>query len=216
MGELCVRMDRAWGAADVSATLLMWIIMMIGMMTPSAAPMVLAFASVSDQRREENRPYVPAVIFLGGYLSVWAVFSVAATAVQWSLHSLALLSPMMVSTSPYFGTSLLLSAAVFQWTPLKKTCLAHCRSPLGFLMTHWHPGAWGAFLMGLHHGVYCIGCCWALMALLFVAGVMNLLWVATLSAFVLAEKILPHGQLVTRSASGVLLLIAIFILKRVL
>ena len=216
MGELCVRMDRPWGAADVSMTLLMWIVMMVAMMTPSAAPMVLIFAAVSEKRRQETRPYVPAAIFLGGYLSVWAAFSLAATAVQWSLHSLALLSPMMVSTSPYLGTSILLSAAVFQWTSLKKTCLAHCRSPLGFLLTHWHPGAWGAFLMGLHHGAYCIGCCWALMALLFVAGVMNLLWVGILSAFVLAEKILPRGELVTRSASGVLLLIAIAILKRAL
>jgi predicted metal-binding membrane protein len=216
MGELCLPMGHAWSATDLGAMLLMWVVMMVAMMTPSIVPMVLMFASVSDKRRKEMRPYVPAAIFLSGYLFAWAGFSLMATAVQWSLHSLALLSPMMVSTSPYLGTSILLLAAVFQWTPLKKACLAHCRSPLGFLVTHWRPGAWGAFRMGLHHGLYCTGCCWALMALLFVAGVMNLRWVAILSVFVLAEKILPRGQLVTRSASAVLFVLAMAILKRAL
>jgi predicted metal-binding membrane protein len=206
-------MGHAWSATDLGAMLLMWVVMMVAMMTPSIAPMVLMFASVSDKRRKEMRPYVPAGIFLSGYLFAWAAFSLMATAVQWSLHSLALLSPMMVSTSPYLGASILLTAAVFQWTPLKKACLAHCRSPLGFLVTHWRAGALGAFRMGLHHGLYCTGCCWALMALLFVAGVMNLPWVAILSIFVLAEKILPGGQLVTRSASAVLFVLAMAILE---
>jgi predicted metal-binding membrane protein len=192
----------------------MWIIMMVAMMTPSAAPMVLVFAAFVEKRRREGRRYVSTIIFLTGYLSVWAAFSVVATAAQWALHSVALLSPMMVSTSPYLGASLLVCAAVFQWTQLKRACLAHCRSPQGFFLAHWSPGRWGAFLMGLHHGAYCVGCCWALMALLFVAGVMNLLWVGILSAFVMAEKILPRGELVSRSASAVLLLIAFAILKR--
>src|SRR5207248_7398961 len=116
MADLCVRMDRAWSVADIIATVLMWIVMMVARMTPSATPMVLVFASVSEKRRRDARPYVPAAVFLGGYLSVWAAFSLAATAVQWLLHSLALLSPMMVNTSPYLGASILLLAAVFQWT----------------------------------------------------------------------------------------------------
>jgi predicted metal-binding membrane protein len=214
MAELCVHMDGPWTTADLGTTLLMWIIMMVAMMTPSAAPMVLVFAAFSEKRRRECRSYVSSFTFLSGYLAAWAAFSVAATAAQWVLHSVALLSPMMVSTSPYLGASLLVCAAVFQWTQLKRACLAHCRSPLGFFLAHWHSGRWGAFLMGLHHGAFCVGCCWALMALLFVAGVMNLLWVGILSAFVMAEKILPRGELVSRSASAVLLLIAFAILKR--
>ena len=203
----------AWSAADFSMTLLMWIVMMVAMMTPSVTPMVLAFAATSEKRRQESRPYVPATVFLVGYLSVWAAFSLAATAAQWALHSAALLSPMMVSTSPYLGSSILLVAGIFQWTPLKKVCLVHCRSPLGFLLTHWRPGTSGAFLMGVSHGGYCTGCCWALMSLLFVAGVMNLLWVGILCAFVLTEKILPRGELVARTVGGVLILTAIVILN---
>jgi predicted metal-binding membrane protein len=214
MGELCIPMGYMWRTADVSAMLLMWFVMMVAMMTPSVAPMVILFASMSDKRRQQMRPFVPAVIFLSGYLSVWAAFSVAATMAQWSLHSLGLLSPMMVSTSPYLGASIFLAAATFQWTPMKENCLTHCRSPLGFLVAHWHPGKVGAFRMGLHHGLYCTGCCWALMGLLFVAGVMNLLWVAILSILVLAEKILPCGQIVARSASAVLLVLAMATLKR--
>ena len=214
MAALCIHMDAPWTASDTGMTLLMWVVMMVAMMTPSAAPTVLIFAAVSEKRRRECRPCVPSFIFLSGYLSIWAVFSVAATAAQGALHSVALLSPTMVSTSPYFGASILVCAAVFQWTRLKRACLTHCRSPLGFLLAHWRPGKRGAFLMGLHHGAYCVGCCWALMALLFVAGVMNLLWVAILSAFVIAEKILPHGHLVSRSAGAVLLLVAFAILNR--
>jgi predicted metal-binding membrane protein len=213
MDELCMHMDRSWNASDVGMTLLMWIVMMVAMMTPSAAPMVLMFATVNEKRRSEQRPYAPAAFFLGGYLFVWSVFSIAATGVQWLLHSLALLSPMMTTSSPYLGACILFAAAVFQLTPLKTSCLAHCRSPLGFLLTDWRPGSKGAFLMGVHHGGYCTGCCWALMALLFVAGVMNLLWVALLSVFVLAEKMLPRSEMITRAASVALLLLAAATLK---
>lgn len=214
MAELCVHMDGPWTVADAATTLLMWIVMMVAMMTPSATPMVLVFAAFSEKQRRERRPHMSSIIFLSGYLSSWAAFSVAATAAQWALHSVALLSPMMVITSPYFGAFQLVCAAVFQWTQLKRACLAHCRSPLGFFLAHWRPGKGGAFLMGLHHGVYCVGCCWALMALLFVAGVMNLIWVGILSAFVIGEKILPRGELVSRSASAVMLVIAVLILTR--
>ncbi|TMP98954.1 MAG: DUF2182 domain-containing protein, partial [Verrucomicrobia bacterium] len=147
---------------------------------------------------------VPTGIFLLGYLAVWAVFSALAAVAQWILHSTALLSPMMVSTSPILGGALLVAAGVFQWTPLKNACLTHCRSPLSFLMTGWREGKLGAFVMGLKHGAYCAGCCWFLMALLFVAGVMNIWWVAIIAVFVLLEKVVPRGLFVGK-VTGVFL-----------
>ena len=144
------------------------------------------------------------LFFLLGYLAVWTGFSALAAVAQWILHALALLSPMMVSTSPLLGGVLLLVAGVFQWTPLKSACLTHCRSPLSFLMTDWGEGKWGAFFMGLKHGAYCTGCCWFLMALLFVAGVMNVWWIAIIALFVLLEKVVPQGLFVGKVA-GVLL-----------
>jgi len=147
---------------------------------------------------------VSPVIFLSGYPLVWTGFSALTTLAQWGLHEAALLSPMMVSTSPILGGVLLLAAGLFQWTPLKYACLNHCRSPLGFLMTDWRDGRRDALLMGLKHGSYRTGCCWFLMALLFVAGVMNLLWVAAITAFVLIEKAAPRGDLIGRFAGVVL------------
>jgi predicted metal-binding membrane protein len=190
----------------------MWAVMMVAMMVPTAAPMILIFATLNRRRRDRQQPYVPTTIFLGGYLLVWTGFSALAMLAQWGLHSAALLSPMMVSTSPLLGGILLLAAGVFQWTPLKYTCLKHCRSPMGFLMTDWREGARGALMMGLKHGSYCTGCCWFLMALLFVAGVMNLLWVTAIMVFVLVEKIAPRGDLVGRVAGGVLVLAGLVIL----
>jgi predicted metal-binding membrane protein len=137
-------------------------------------------------------------------LVLWTLFSALAAVAQWGLHSAALLSPMMVGTSPILGGVLLLAAGIFQWTPLKHVCLRHCRTPLGFIMTEWQEGRWGAFRMGLKHGSYCVGCCWFLMALLFVAGVMNLAWVAVIAAFVLLEKVVPAGPWVGRIAGVVL------------
>jgi predicted metal-binding membrane protein len=135
-----------------------------------------------------------------------------ATVAQWGLHTAALLSPMLASTSPLLGGLLLLAAGIFQWTPLKSTCLTQCRSPLGFVMTAWREGTWGALRMGLRHGMYCVGCCWVLMALLFVAGVMNLLWVAAIAALVLMEKVLPRGEWVGRVVGGILMLAGLVLL----
>jgi predicted metal-binding membrane protein len=198
---------QSWSLMDFVSMFLMWAVMMVAMMVPTAAPMILIFANVNRKRQEQERPYVPTAVFLSGYLLVWTGFSVLATLAQWGLHEAALLSPMMVSTSPILGGILLLAAGIFQWTPLKYACLKHCRSPLSFLMTDWREGYRGALIMGLRHGGYCTGCCWFLMALLFVAGVMNLLWVATITAFVLVEKAVPRGDLVGRIA-GVALCIA--------
>jgi predicted metal-binding membrane protein len=203
---------QAWGATEVVLTWVMWSVMMVAMMTPSAAPMILTFATINRRRRAQHGPLVPTAVFVLGYLLVWGGFSVVATLAQWGLHTAALLSPMVVITSPFVGGLLLMAAGLFQWTPLKSTCLMQCRSPLGFLMTAWREGAWGALVMGLRHGLYCVGCCWVLMALLFVAGVMNLLWVAVIAALVLVEKVLPRGELVGRVAGGVLLLAGVVLL----
>ena len=196
-----------WGLTTVLLLFVMWTVMMVAMMVPSAAPMILTFLTVNQRRQAAARPFVPVTIFLVGYLAVWTAFSVVATLAEWGLHQAALLSTTMTATSTALNGGLLIAAGVFQWTPLKRACLKGCRSPLSFLMSEWREGAAGAFIMGLRHGAYCVGCCWFLMALLFVAGVMNLLWVAVIALFVMAEKISPKGELLARVA-GVGLVIA--------
>ena len=189
---------QVWGAADFLLTFAMWAVMMIAMMTPSAAPMILMFSKLNRQRRQLQTPWLVTGIFLTGYIVVWTGFSVVATIAQWGLQSMALLSPMLVSTSPVLGGVLLIGTGVFQFTTLKQSCLAHCRSPLGFLMSEWQEGNQGALRMGLKHGAFCVGCCWLWMTLLFVAGVMNLLWVAAIAVYVLIEKIVPGGYRASR------------------
>jgi predicted metal-binding membrane protein len=196
-----------WGGADVFLLFVMWAVMMVAMMVPSAAPMILSFVTVNQRRQAAARPLAPVSIFILGYLAVWTAFSALTTLAEWGLHQAALLSTTMTATSPALNGGLLIAAGIFQWTPVKRTCLTGCRSPLSFLMSEWRDGTAGAFLMGLRHGAYCVGCCWFLMALLFVAGVMNLLWVAVIALFVLAEKIVPKGELLARVA-GVALVIA--------
>jgi predicted metal-binding membrane protein len=181
-----------WGAIDLLLVLVMWAIMMAAMMLPSIVPMVLVFAILSRQRRAQQLPYVHTSVFVFGYLAVWSGFSLLATLVQWGLLEARLVTPMMVSATPLLGGSLLVIAGVFQLTPLKHACLRKCASPLGFLLTEWRDGTLGAWIMGFRHGAYCVGCCWLLMALLFVFGVMNVLWVATLSICVVLEKMLPQ------------------------
>lgn len=199
--EMMAPRMQAWSVADVGLTFGMWAVMMAAMMTPAAAPMILMFAQVNRGRRKQEVSYVPAGVFLVGYLVVWAVFSVMATAAQWGLHTASLLPPMTVRTSgSVVGGVLLLVAGIYQWTTLKHACLSKCRSPLGFVLNEWRDGRWGAFLMGLKHGGYCTGCCWALMALLFGAGVMNPLWVAAIAGFVLLEKVAPAGDRLGRLA----------------
>jgi predicted metal-binding membrane protein len=184
----------AWSPASLLPLFLMWAVMMVAMMLPSAAPMVLTFAAVARNRRRLQRPYVPVAIFAAGYLVIWCGFSVVAAVSQWLLHRQALLSPAMASSSALLGGALLLAAGLFQFTPLKQNCLIHCRAPLEFIMTRWREGRRGAFRMGLEHGAFCTGCCWALMCLLFVLGVMNIFWIAALTIVVAVEKILPRGR----------------------
>ena len=204
----------AWSTTTLLPLFLMWSEMMVAMMVPSAAPMILTFALVQRKRRELARPFVPTTIFLLGYFAVWTGFSALAAIAHWGLHARALLSPMMVNTSPLLGGILLVGAGIFQWTPLKNACLTHCRSPLSFLMTDWREGKYGAFAMGLKHGAYCTGCCWILMALLFVAGVMNLWWIAVIAVFVLLEKVAPRGWFVGKAAGVALAAWGVWMLLR--
>ncbi len=185
---------KSWTAGYFALMFVMWAVMMVAMMLPSAAPMVLLFATVGRKRREKGGTFVRTGIFALGYLVVWGAFSVVATALQWGLESLALLSPMMATTSATLGGLILVAAGVYQLTPLKHACLRHCRTPFQFVMQGWRPGRMGAFRMGMEHGAFCLGCCWVLMALLFMGGVMSLLWIAAIAAFVLLEKTVPAGH----------------------
>jgi len=178
----------------------MWAVMMVAMMVPSASPTILLFASVSRRRRAQGLPAVPAAVFTTGYLLVWTGYAAAAGSAQWLLHRAALVSYGGARPAPLLGGGLLIAAGVYQWLPLKGACLAHCRSPLGFFAAEWREGTRGALAMGMRHGSYCVGCCWLLMALLFVAGVMNLLWVAAIAVFVLLEKLVTRGAWLARAA----------------
>jgi len=185
-----------WGLADLLLVFLMWAIMMAGMMLPSAAPL-LGLAGLA-------RGTSAVAGLMSGYLLAWAAFSVAATLLQWGLLEAALISPMMASTSALFSAGVLIAAGVFQLTPLKRACLRNCRSPLSLLLGVADLRRWGWLRAGLRYGAYCVGCCWALMAVLFVAGVMNLLWVFLIAAYVALEKLAPNPQRVS-AATGILL-----------
>jgi predicted metal-binding membrane protein len=190
---------------DIPALFIMWAVMMVGMMLPGATPMIMLFAAINRQKRKIGSPFVPTAIFVLGYVVAWTAFSLIAAAVQSQLHALALLSPEMMSTSRVLGGMLFVLAGVYQWTPLKHACLRTCRSPLDFVLNRWREGSVGALRMGLEHGLYCVGCCWFLMGLLFAVGVMNLLWLAAIAVLVLAEKLLPGGPRIA-NASGVLMI----------
>ena len=198
--SMAMPMPGHLGAPELGYLVPMWIVMMVAMMVPSAAPTILLFSSVARRRKTQGVATASAGVFASGYLVVWAVYATIAAVVQWELHRLALLSPAMVSASPWLGGGLLIVAGLYQWLPIKGACLSHCHSPFGFFATEWREGSFGALLMGVRHGSYCVGCCGALMALLFVAGVMNLLWVVTIAGFVLIEKVMPRGRLVGRVA----------------
>ncbi len=206
MGDMVMPMSTGpWTPAHAALVLVMWAVMMAAMMLPSAAPMILLYATIARRRNERGQPASASGAFACGYLAVWAAFSLAATALQFGLERAALLSPMMESTSRVLAGAVLIGTGLYQWMPLKQACLRHCRSPLDFIMTHWRPGAGGAFRMGLGHGAVCVGCCWLLMLLLFVGGVMNLAWIAGIALFVLIEKLSPTGHWIGRGA-GVLLI----------
>jgi predicted metal-binding membrane protein len=174
------------------------------MMLPSATPLILTFATVNRRKRERAEPYIPAFAFTAGYLLAWGAFSLAATLAQWGLERAALMLPSMKAGSALVGGAFFLAAGAYQWSPLKLACLRNCRSPLDFVINRWRDGWTGALRMGAEQGAYCVGCCAVLMLLMFVGGLMNLLWAAALAAFVFAEKLLPAGEWIAR-AGGVLL-----------
>lgn len=203
-------MERLWTATDVFFTFLMWVVMMVGMMSGSAMPVMLLFAG-AQARRSKGTARLMVLIFSLGYAVVWTGFSGLATIAQWALHNAAMLSPAMAASSPWLGGAILCAAGVYQLSPFKQACLMHCRSPLGFFMSRWRDGKLGALQMGMQHGAYCLGCCWALMGVLFVVGVMNLAWVAGLALLVLLEKTGPAGLVVARVAGVAMIAAGIFI-----
>ncbi len=187
----------AFGPGTFFLTTLMWFVMMVAMMLPSVLPWIMLFGSAARGGVWSVSPYMPAGIFAGGYFSVWFVFSLGAAALQLGLYEQALVG-LDVTLSTFLGGVLLVGAGIFQITPLKRVCLAHCRNPLSFLLSNWRDGAAGAFRMGFGHGIYCLGCCWALMLLSFALGVMNLLWMAALTVVIAIEKLAPQGELSSR------------------
>ena len=198
----------AMGAGSLVLLLVMWAVMMVGMMLPSAAPAALLYGTLVRKHAERGNALPAVWVFVAGYLAAWTLFSAGAALLQAALAHAALLTPMMASASKPLTTGLLLAAGVYQLTPLKNACLSKCRDPLRFFLMRWRPGAWGAFRMGLEHGAYCVGCCWALMLVLFAVGVMNLLWVALVAAFIFVEKLLPAGRVTSRVAGIALVLAA--------
>jgi predicted metal-binding membrane protein len=191
-----------WTAAHFAFMFAMWLVMMIGMMTPSVAPMVLLYVAVGRSSAGAGQPLSSAGAFVAGYLLAWTAFSAAATILQWLLESRAVITPMMGGGSRVLAGSVLIAAGVYQWLPVKQSCLAQCRAPLSFVQRHggFQPGSWGSLRLGVLHGGYCIGCCWMLMILLLAFGVMNFYWIAGLMIFVLIEKVIPYAEMVSRVA----------------
>jgi predicted metal-binding membrane protein len=199
--------SEPWSIVEFAFVFAMWAVMMVGMMAPSAAPMILMYAHAGRQAAARGAPFAATGWFACGYFLAWTAFSLAATLAQWALDRAALLDARMASASTVLGGIVLVAAGVYQWTPLKNACLVQCQTPLMFLMRNggFRKDASGCLLLGLRHGAYCVGCCWAIMALLFVGGVMNVVWIAVLASLVLLEKLLPFGPWIARAAGIVLL-----------
>jgi predicted metal-binding membrane protein len=193
-----------WNTVEFAFVFAMWAVMMIGMMTPSATPMILIYARVGRQAARQGTPLAASAYFAAGYLLSWIGFALVATSAQWALERAALLTPMMAGASDMFSGTVLIAAGVYQWTPLKDACLRQCQSPLLFIQRHggFRSDLLGTLALGARHGAYCIGCCWVLMALLFVGGVMNVLWIAAIAILVLAEKVVPAGRVISRIAGA--------------
>ena len=179
-----------WGTFDIVTLIMMWAIMMAGMMLPSAYPIIMWVEKINQKRQTRQASYTPTFYFIAGYLLIWGLYSVGISIIQYALHHAALLNPMMTSAEQWFSATLLITAGLYQFTPLKQRCLQLCRSPLSLLSTQWREGIKGAIRLGFKHGQYCVGCCWFLMSLLFVTGVMNLKWIFVLTVVVLLEKII--------------------------
>jgi predicted metal-binding membrane protein len=206
MARMGMSIYAPWTIRDFALTFAMWSVMMIGMMTPTALPVLFLFMRMRAGRGSSHSPHA-ATMFAVGHVTIWIGFSAVAAFLQWMLHQAVLLSPDMAVTNSRLAGVILIGAGAYQLTPAKSKCLTNCQSPIGFLLTNWRDGLKGAFRLGLRHGVYCLGCCWALMLVLFVVGVMNLAWVALLTAFIFAEKFGPTGARLAR-VSGVAIVLA--------
>ena len=198
---------NGWTKLDWLLTYVMWVVMMIGMMVPSALRAVLIYAGIAQRAAANRTPVAPTSWFVAGYVFAWAGFSAVATAAQWGLMRIGMLSPMAIATSRYLGAGLLITAGIYQLTPWKRACLSHCQSPAQYLAARFKSSRSGALELGLRHGAYCLGCCAILMALLFLGGVMNLLWVAAIASFILLEKLAPPTLPLAR-VTGVVMIIA--------
>jgi len=220
MTKMAIRMPgmamtpAGWSPAYALLVFLMWWVMMIAMMIPSAAPMVLLHAAIARKQGASARPLVATAVFALGYLAVWAGFSLVATLAQWGLEAVGVVTGMMEIASPVVAGLVLIVAGLYQFTPLKHACLRHCQSPIGFIAHHWRPGAGGAWRMGLEHGAFCLGCCWFLMLLLFVGGIMNLIWIAGIALYVGIEKFAAGRRWVTTATGAALTLAGFLVLAR--
>jgi len=202
-GGQMMAMSPEWTLGYGALIFVMWVAMMVAMMLPSAAPAILLAAALDRRRSMASAPQ-QGMLFASGYLLVWSAFSLLATLLQWGLDEAGLLSGTMAAGNRILAGAVLVAAGAYEWTPLKNTCLAHCRSPIAFLLQHWRQGRLGAVVTGMRHGLFCLGCCWILMALLFVGGLMNLLWVAAIALLVLIEKTAPWGGRMARITGVVL------------
>ena len=179
-----------WGVFDFSMLFVMWVMMTLAMMLPAVVPFVFLFTRIYHGKHTAERLALPVFVFVSGYLLAWSVYSVGATVIQWFMHTRDLITPAMESNSYLMSSVVLMSAGIYQWTPLKNACLKHCHTPMGYLLTHWRDGYGGAVRMGFGHGLFCVGCCWALMLVMLVVGMMNMLWLLVLTLFIFAEKTL--------------------------
>jgi predicted metal-binding membrane protein len=206
--------ETPWRAMEFAFVFAMWTMMMVGMMTPSAVPMILMYARAGRQTKAQGAPLLATIWFVVGYFLAWAAFSLFATLVQWALERAALLDSAMASTSNILGGLVFLAVGTYEWTRLKDVCLAQCQTPFAFLMRHggFRREAPSALMLGLRHGVYCVGCCWSLMALLLVGGIMNVLWIVLLALLILSEKVASSGRVIARVAGAVFIVAGAWLL----
>jgi predicted metal-binding membrane protein len=203
-----------WTPAYAALMFFMWWLMMVAMMLPSATPIILLATALNRRADSDRSPFGPSAAFLAGYLLVWSVFSLLAVLLQWTLQKTDLLSGMLYITNPILSAFLLMIAGVWQFTPLKQSCLRHCRGPIDFLTRYRRPGIPGGIVMGVQHGLFCLGCCWFLMVLLFVGGVMNLYWIAGLALYVWIEKVMVAGVKFSRIMGAILILWSLVMVSR--
>lgn len=204
--------STSWLWQEALLALLMWQVMALAMMLPTAAPFIATYGDISRAARDKDMDQPSVAVFVVGYLMVWGALAIVATGVQWVISAGSTDSPVLINSAPLVGGVMLVLAGAYQWSVIKEACLSQCRSPMRFFMTYWRDGTSGALQMGMRHGLYCAGCCWALMALMFVGGTMNLIWMAVLTVIMLLERVLPRGEAFGRFAGGVLVIWGLMLL----